>query len=114
MAAHAKPLGSEGPPRFFDSFTKWMLGVMFAIELCIFASGTYMAHHKLTGTGTDDIVNNLASAKAQSAHHPFVELPGDAELSAFSIGNFFAGIIVGYNWLRLFGTKPEPDPKKED
>jgi cobalt/nickel transport protein len=41
-------------------------------------------------------------------------LPGDAELSAFSVANFFAGLIVGYHWLRLFGTKTQPDPKKED
>jgi cobalt/nickel transport protein len=47
-------------------------------------------------------------------HHPFVELPGDSELSAFSVANFFAGMIVGYHWVRLFGSKPQPGAKKED
>ena len=111
-----KALGSEGnKPRFFDGFTKAMLTIMIVLELAIFASASYMSRHKLTGTGTDDIVNNLASAtKANGEHHPFVELPGDSELSAFSVANFFAGMIVGYHWVRLFGSKPQPGAKKED
>jgi cobalt/nickel transport protein len=111
-----KTFGSEGNnPRFFDGFTRVVLVIMIVIELAIFASGSYMSHHKLTGTGTDDIVNNLATAtKVNGEHHPFVELPGDAQLSAFSVANFFAGMIVGYNWLKLFGTQPQPGPKKED
>ena len=101
--------GSEGEnPRFFDGFTKVVLAVMIVMELAIFASGNYMSSHKMTGTGTDDIVNNLATAtKVNGEHHPFVELPGDAEISAFSVANFMAGLIVGYNWLRLFGSKPQ-------
>ncbi len=115
MSTHAGSLGSEGTnPRFFDGFTKMMLAIMIAMELAIFASATYMSHHKLTGIGTDDVVNNLATAtKVKGEHHPFVELPGDSELSAFSVANFFAGIIVGYNWLRLFGSKPQPSTKKD-
>jgi hypothetical protein len=67
MSTQVKTLGSEGNnPRFFKGFTKMMLVTMIVIELAIFASGTYMSHHKLTGIGTDE-------------HHPFVELPGDAE-----------------------------------
>jgi cobalt/nickel transport protein len=116
MSAQVKVFGSEGSnPRFFDGFTKAVLLIMIVIELTIFASGSYMSHHKLTGIGTDDVVNNLATAtKVHGYHHPFVELPGDAELSAFSVANFFAGLIVGYNWLRLFGDKPQADTKKED
>jgi cobalt/nickel transport protein len=114
MNSPAKPFGSEGNnPRFFDGFTKVMLATMIVIELAIFASGSYMSHHKLTGIGTDDVVNNLATAtKVNGEHHPFVQLPGDAELSAFSVANFFAGIIVGYNWLRLFGSMPQSSTKK--
>ena len=109
MKTQASAVGTEGSnPPFFDAFTKWALGIMIGLLLCIYASGAYMSAHKLTGIGTDDVVNNQASAK----HHPFVELPGDAEISAFSVGNFFAGLIVGYNWLKLFGTKPAT--KKED
>ncbi len=116
MSTQAETLGSEGSdPRFFDGFTKMMLAIMIVVELAIFASASYMSHHKMTGIGTDDVVNNLATAtKVHGEHHPFVELPGDAELSAFSVANFFAGIIVGYNWLRLFGSKPQPGTKEED
>lgn len=116
MAAQIKTFGSEGSnPRFFDSFTRVVLTVMIVMELAIFASGSYMSRHKLTGTGTDDIVNNLATAtKVNGEHHPFVELPGDAELSAFSVANFFAGLIVGYHWLILFGSQPQSGTKKED
>lgn len=98
--------------RFFDGFTKTMLGIMFCLLLVIFATGKYMAAHKMTGIGTDDIVNNLGSAASHTEHHPFVDLPGDAELSAFSVANFFAGMIVGYKWLKLFGSKPQNSTKK--
>ncbi len=110
-----KGFGSEGAtPHFFDGFTKVMLAVMIVIELAIIASGAYMASHKLTGVGTDDVVNNLATAtKVNGEHHPFVQLPGDSELSAFSVANFFAGVIVGYNWLRLFGSKPQTGTKED-
>jgi cobalt/nickel transport protein len=116
MSPQANAFGSEGDnPRFFDGFTKVMLAILIVMELAIFASASYMSHHKLTGIGTDDVVNNLATAtKVNGEHHPFVELPGDSELSAFSVANFFAGVIVGYNWLRLFGTKPQSGTKKTD
>ena len=116
MSATPRPIGSEdNNPRFFDGFTRVVLTIMIVIELAIFASGSYMSRHKLTGIGTDDVVNNLATAtKANGEHHPFVELPGDAELSAFSVANFFAGLIVGYHWVKLFGSKPEADTKKKE
>ena len=116
MGTQTGAFGSEGNnPRFFDGFTKVMLALMIIIELAIFASASYMSHHKMTGIGTDDVVNNLATAtKVNGEHHPFVELPGDSELSAFSVANFFAGLIVGYHWVKLFGTKPQSDTKKED
>jgi cobalt/nickel transport protein len=116
MGSQAKALGPEDKgPRFFDGFTRVMLVTMILIELAIFASASYMSHHKLKGTGTDDIVNNLATAtKVNGEHHPFVQLPGDSELSAFSVANFFAGLIVGYNWVKLFGTKPQPGAKEGD
>lgn len=98
--------------RFFDGFTKTMLTVMFCLLLVIFATGKYMSAHKMKGTGTDDIVNDLASNTAHGVHHPFIELPGDAELGAFSVANFFCGLIVGYHWLKLFGAKPQESAKK--
>ena len=104
--------GAAEDTRFFDGFTKTMLLILFCILVVIFATGKYMAAHKMTGIGTDDIVNNLGSAAAHTQHHPFVDLPGDAELSAFSVANFFAGMIVGYKWLKLFGSKPQNSTKK--
>jgi cobalt/nickel transport protein len=109
------PPGNGKGFRFFDGFTRTMLATMFVILLAIFISGNYMSAHKMAGGGTDDKVNNLAATTAHSQHHPFVVLPGDAEVGAFSVANFFAGIIVGYHWLRLFGTKTAPptEEKKE-
>jgi cobalt/nickel transport protein len=106
------PGGAVEDTRFFDGFTKIMVAIMFGLLLIIFATGKYMAAHKMTGIGTDDIVNNLGSAAAHTVHHPFIDLPGDAELSAFSVANFFAGMIVGYKWLKLFGNKPQNSTKK--
>ena len=116
MSTSIAQFGSEGEnPRFFDGFTRAVLVILIVMELSIFASATYMSHHKMTGTGTDDIVNNLATAtKVNGEHHPFVELPGDSELSAFSVANFCAGLIVGYHWLRLFGSKPQSATRKEN
>ena len=101
--------------RFFDGFTRTVLAVMFVILLAIFASGKYMSLHDMKGVGTDDNVNNLAATVAKGQHYPFIELPGDAELGAFSVANFFAGLIVGYHWLKLFGAKPQRSAdRKED
>lgn len=91
------------PVRWFDSFTKTMLVIMFAILIFIFAAGKYMDAHKMAAGGTDDKVNTMASTN----HHPFVELPGDAQVGAFSVANFFAGLIVGHHWQKLFGKKEE-------
>ncbi len=98
--------------QFFDGFTRVMLATMLVLLVGIFISGNYMSAHKLAGIGTDDKVNNLAAATIHGTHHPFVQLPGDAELGAFSVANFFAGVIVGYHWLRLFGTRT-PSPAEE-
>jgi cobalt/nickel transport protein len=116
MSVQSNTAGGVGEDtRFFDGFTRMMLAVMFVILLAIFASGKYMSAHELKGSGTDDIVNDLAATTAQGQHHPFIELPGDAELGAFSVANFFAGLIVGYQWLKLFGAKPQKGAEgKED
>ncbi|BEV71939.1 MULTISPECIES: hypothetical protein [unclassified Paludibacterium] len=91
--------------RFFDGFTRCMLAVMCALLLFIFVSARYMSAHQMEAAGTDDHVNNLATQVTQRDHHPFLELPGDAQVGAFSVANFFAGLIVGYHWLRLFGRR---------
>jgi cobalt/nickel transport protein len=106
---------SSDPPqdtRFFDGFTRTVLAVMCALLLVIFASGKYMSANKMPGGGTDDRVNGLATTVTHGQHHPFVELPGDVELGAFSVANFFAGLIVGYHWLKLFGPRREKADEK--
>jgi cobalt/nickel transport protein len=116
MSVQINAAGGAGDDnRFFDGFTRMMLTVMFVILLAIFVSGKYMSSHQMKGSGTDDFVNDLAATTAQGEHHPFIELPGDAEVGAFSVANFFAGLIVGYQWLKLFGGKPQSGAKgKED
>ncbi len=97
--------------RFFDDFTRAMLAILFFLLMDVFATGKYMSSHAMNGVGTDDKVNNLASVAAHREHHPFIELPGDAELSAFSVANFFCGMIVGYHWLKMFGAKRQDSAK---
>lgn len=115
MGEEQTPRQDDSSYRFFDGFTRTMLATMFVLLVAIFISGHYMSTHKMTGIGTDDKVNNLAAATAHGQHHPFAQLPGDAELGAFSVANFFAGLIVGYHWVRLFGarTPQRPQDKKE-
>lgn len=99
--------------KFFDSFTKTLLTVMFVILTFIFISGKYMDSHKMKAGGTDDKVNNLASVVTKVEHHPFIELPGDAQVGAFSVANFFAGLIVGHHWEQIFGGKKKKEEHEE-
>ena len=92
---------------WFDPFTLWMLIIMFAILTAIFIAAKYMGMHEMTGAGTDDAVNALASQAANVKSHPFIELPGDAEVGAFTVAGFFAGMIVGHNWKKLFEQETE-------
>lgn len=99
--------------KWFDSFTKVMLTVMFVILLFIFGAGKYMDSHKMEAGGTDDVVNNMASQVAHETAHPFINLPGDAQVGAFSVANFFAGLIVGHHWEKLFGKQKSKEESLE-
>jgi cobalt/nickel transport protein len=105
--------GDVTDTHFFDGFTRTMLAVMFMLLLFIFVSGKYMSAHRMEAGGTDDKVNNLATEVSRGEHHPFIELPGDAQVGAFSIANFFAGLIVGHHWSRLFGSRRRRDGRNE-
>lgn len=94
---------------FADPFVKACLITGLVLLIAIFCSALYMDAHKMAAGGTDDKVNDLAGQQAAVQHHPFVELPGDAQLGAFSIANFFVGLIVGYTWRKIYY-----DTKKED
>ncbi|MBV4419757.1 hypothetical protein KM800_10565 [Clostridium tyrobutyricum] len=96
--------------KFLDKFTKVMLGIAFIILLCIFVSSKYMYNHKMNAGGTDDLVNTMASKTIKAESHPFVELPGDAQVGAFTVAGFFSGIIIGHHWEKLF-AKPELNKK---
>lgn len=93
--------------KWLDSFTKTLLTIMIVILIFIFAAGKYMDIHKMQAGGTDDKVNNLATTVSAKAHHPFIELPGDAEIGAFSVANFFSGLILGHHWEKIFGKTKE-------
>lgn len=99
--------------KFLDGFTKAMLSVMIFLLICIFASAKYMDIHKMEAGGTDDAVNNMASQVTKIQHHPFIELPGDAEVGAFSVANFFAGLIVGHHWEKLFAKSESEEESLE-
>jgi len=75
---------------------------MFVLLAAIFIAAKYMDMHNMTGGGTDDVVNAMASMAAHAKAHPFINLPGDAQVGAFSVANFFSGLIVGHHWKRLF------------
>ena len=101
------PTTPEDKPsvQWFDGFTKVVLSVMFVLLLFVFLSGKYMNSHRMAAGGTDDTVNGMASRLSGTRPHPFIELPGDAEVGAFSVANFCAGLIVGHYWSLLFGAK---------
>lgn len=101
----AAPEGNAEAVNWFDPFTRWMLVIMFALLFMIFAVSKYMDMHRMAGGGTDDAVNAMAARVAGAQAKPFVNLPGDAQVGAFSVANFFAGMIVGHNWEKLFGRE---------
>lgn len=93
---------------FLDPFVKACLITAFVLLLAIFCSAYYMDIHGMAAGGTDDRVNDLAGQQAQVQHHPFVNLPGDTQVGAFSVANLFVGLIVGYTWRKIFiEAKPE-------
>lgn len=89
--------------KFLDKFTRTMLTVMIVILFFIFGASKYMVNHKMEAGGTDDTVNTMASDTIKVEHKPFIELPGDAQVGAFTVAGFFSGLIVGHHWEKLFG-----------
>ena len=97
---------------WFDPFTKTMLAIMLVLLMFIFAAAYYMDSHHMAAGGTDDAVNNIATKVSNDQHHPFIELPGDAQVGAFSVANLFVGLIIGHSWHKLFPAREsetEPD-----
>ncbi len=113
MSLATKEQTSKEQFQWFDSYTKVLLSVMFVILLFIFGAGKYMDSHNMGAGGTDDVVNNMASQVTHHEAHPFINLPGDAQVGAFSVANFFAGLIVGHHWEKLFGKPKNTEQSPE-
>lgn len=107
-----KNLSKKSNIKWLDNYTKVLLSVMIVILMFIFAAGKYMDSHKMAAGGTDDKVNNMAQEVTQKEHHPFIELPGDAEVGAFSVANFFAGLIIGHYFEQIFNNSKEKNEEK--
>jgi cobalt/nickel transport protein len=93
--------------KWFDGFTRAVLLTMFILLAFIFISAKYMSSHKMEAGGTDDVVNTMASKVTGSPAHAFLDLPGDAQVGAFSVANLCVGLIVGHLWTSLFGKNAE-------
>jgi len=102
--------------KWFDGFTKAILLTMFILLAFIFISAKYMSNHKMEAGGTDDVVNTMASKVTGSPAHAFLDLPGDAQVGAFSVANLCVGLIVGHLWTSLFGKNAEQQrvPRRKD
>ncbi len=96
-----RALASSGQS-WFDPFTRTMLAIMIVLLIFIFAAAKYMDSRNMTADGTDNTVNNMATQVSREQHHPFIYLPGDAQVGAFSVANLFVGIIIGHSWNKLF------------
>ena len=57
--------------------------------------------------GVDDVVETIAVEGQDKEPHPVLELPGDAEVGAFTITSLGAGLIIGYMWRKIFAEKRE-------
>jgi cobalt/nickel transport protein len=100
--------------KFLDGFTKVILTVMFIILIFIFISARYMYDHNMEASGTDDKVNTMATNISKTKSHPFIELPGDAEIGAFSVTSFCSGLIVGHHWEKLFSKSNSKRTLKDE
>ncbi|QSZ27329.1 hypothetical protein ACETAC_10940 [Aceticella autotrophica] len=100
--------------QWLDNFSKTMLCIMIGILMCIFAAGKYMDAHKMEAGGTDDKVNNLATQVTKGDHHPFIDLPGDAQVGAFSVANLFVGLVIGHEWEKLFGKSKRKEEESSE
>ena len=89
-----------------------MLAIMIVLLLFIFAAAKYMDSRDMAADGTDSTVNNMATQVSQEQHHPFIYLPGDAQVGAFSVANLFVGLIIGHSWEKLFPAR-DREPGEE-
>lgn len=56
-------------------------------------------------SGVDDVVEKMAIDGYNKEAHPFMKLPGDTEVGAFTIAALGMGMVIGYLWRKLFGER---------
>jgi len=64
-------------------------------------------------SGVDDIVETTAIEGHTRTPHPLLELPGDAEVGAFTVAALGTGIIIGFLWRKLFYEDSEQNSGAE-
>lgn len=86
-----------------DSFVRNVAFVTLGLLVLLFLN-TYIGV-KLGNElgGVDDAVESMAIDGHDKEAHPFMELPGDTEVGAFTIAALGMGMVIGYLWRKLFG-----------
>lgn len=55
--------------------------------------------------GVDDVIESMAINGLNKQARPFMELPGDTEVGAFTIAALGMGMVIGYLWRKLFSER---------
>jgi len=88
-----------------DNFVKSVAIVTVTLLTVIFIS-TYIGVNFLGSKfeGIDDVVERIAVEEHKHIKnpHPVMELPGDAEVGAFTVASLGVGMIIGFLWRKLF------------
>jgi len=99
-----------------DSFVR-NVAIVTVVLLGMIFINTYIGSQFLGNefSAVDDIVET-AAIQGQSLHkdpHPVLELPGDAEVGAFTVASLGAGIIIGFLWHKLLYNEEKVKNKEE-
>jgi len=94
-----------------DKFVKTVAIVTITMLAIIFVN-TYIGVHYMGHeySGVDDVVETTAIEGHTKNPHPLLELPGDAEVGAFTVAALGTGIIIGFLWRKLFYEESEEKP----
>lgn len=77
---------------------------MITLLMLTISSGSILAADKWSG---NDVVvgDKIKELSGTEAKEPIISFSGDLGLFVFAIGGFSAGVIVGYQWRKLFVEK---------
>lgn len=78
--------------------------LMISIIIILISCGSVMGAEKWSG---NDVVvgNKIKEISGTEAKKPIINLSGDLGLFVFALGGFAAGVIVGYQWRKVFFEK---------